>query len=48
MRLLNPSPYMFFFHFDDLQVVGSSPEALVKLHGDTRVPAADRRHLAAR
>ncbi len=35
LRLLNPSPYMFFFDFDDLQVVGSSPEALVKLHGDT-------------
>ena len=34
MRLLNPSPYMFFFDFGDLQVVGSSPEALVKLnHG---------------
>ena len=32
MRLLNPSPYMFFFDFDDLQVVGSSPEALVKLN----------------
>ena len=35
MRLLNPSPYMFFFDFDDLQVVGSSPEALVKLNGST-------------
>jgi len=33
LRLLNPSPYMFFFDFDDLKVVGSSPEALVKLHG---------------
>jgi anthranilate synthase component 1 len=32
LRLLNPSPYMFFFDFDDLQVVGSSPEALVKLN----------------
>lgn len=32
-RLLNPSPYMFFLEFDDLKVVGSSPEALVKLHG---------------
>ena len=32
LRLLNPSPYMFYFDFDDLQVVGSSPEALVKLH----------------
>ena len=34
LRLLNPSPYMFFFDFGDLQVVGSSPEALVKLNGD--------------
>ena len=33
MRLLNPSPYMFYFQFDDLAVVGSSPEALVKLNG---------------
>lgn len=35
MRLLNPSPYMFYFEFDDLRVVGSSPEALVRLHGRT-------------
>ncbi len=35
LRLLNPSPYMFFLEFGDLRVVGSSPEALVKLHGDT-------------
>jgi len=34
LRLLNPSPYMFFFEFDDLKVVGSSPEALVKLNGE--------------
>ena len=34
MRLLNPSPYMFFFEFGDLKVVGSSPEALVRLHGN--------------
>jgi len=33
MRLLNPSPYMFFCDVGDLQVVGSSPEALVKLYG---------------
>ncbi len=33
MRLLNPSPYMFFCDLGDLQVVGSSPEALVKLYG---------------
>lgn len=35
MRLINPSPYMFFFEFDDLAVVGSSPEALVRLNGRT-------------
>lgn len=34
LRLLNPSPYMFYFEFGDLKVVGSSPEALVKLNGD--------------
>ena len=32
MRLINPSPYMFFFDFDHLKVVGSSPEALVRLN----------------
>jgi anthranilate synthase component 1 len=31
LRLLNPSPYMFFLDLGDLQVVGSSPEALVRL-----------------
>ncbi len=35
LRLLNPSPYMFFFDFNDLQVVGSSPEALVRLNGSS-------------
>ena len=35
LRLLNPSPYMYFLDFDDLEVVGSSPEALVKLRGTT-------------
>lgn len=33
LRLLNPSPYMFFFDFGELKVAGSSPEALVRLHG---------------
>jgi anthranilate synthase component 1 len=33
LRLLNPSPYMFYLDFGDLKVAGSSPEALVKLHG---------------
>ena len=33
LRLLNPSPYMYYFDFGDSQVVGSSPEALVRLSG---------------
>lgn len=31
LRYLNPSPYMFFIDMGDLQVVGSSPEILVRL-----------------
>jgi anthranilate synthase component I len=33
LRLLNPSPYMFYFELGDLKVAGSSPEALVRLDG---------------
>ncbi|TNE86839.1 MAG: anthranilate synthase component I family protein [Deltaproteobacteria bacterium] len=35
LRLLNPSPYMVFMDMGDFQVIGSSPEALVRLHGET-------------
>ena len=31
IRTLNPSPYMFYFNFEDFQVVGASPEILVRL-----------------
>jgi anthranilate synthase component 1 len=31
LRALNPSPYMYFLDVGDLQVVGSSPEILVRL-----------------
>jgi anthranilate synthase component 1 len=33
LRLLNPSPYMFYCELGNITVVGSSPEALVKCHG---------------
>jgi anthranilate synthase component 1 len=33
LRLLNPSPYMYFFEVGELRVAGSSPEALVRLSG---------------
>ena len=31
LRMLNPSPYMFYLDFDDHKLIGSSPEALVRL-----------------
>jgi anthranilate synthase component 1 len=33
LRLLNPSPYLYYCAFGDCAVVGSSPEALVRLDG---------------
>lgn len=33
LRLLNPSPYLYFFDFGDFALAGSSPEALVRLRG---------------
>ncbi|MGD8976759.1 MAG: anthranilate synthase component I family protein [Gammaproteobacteria bacterium] len=33
LRLLNPSPYMYFIEFGGGAIAGSSPEALVRLHG---------------
>jgi len=35
LRMLNPSPYMFYLDFDDFKLVGSSPEVLVKLENGT-------------
>lgn len=34
LRTLNPSPYMYFVELGDFQVVGSSPEILVRLEDD--------------
>jgi len=31
LRVLNPSPFMFYFNYKDFQVLGSSPEILVRL-----------------
>jgi anthranilate synthase component 1 len=35
LRSINPSPYMFYYDMGDHHVVGSSPEILVRLEGDT-------------
>jgi len=34
LRMLNPSPYMFYLDLEGLKLVGSSPEMLVKLEED--------------
>ncbi len=31
LRIINPSPYLFFMDFDDFFLIGSSPEVMVKL-----------------
>lgn len=46
LRQINPSPYMYFFRFPSYQIIGASPEILVKLsHGEAMVrPIAGTRH----
>lgn len=33
LRVVNPSPYMFYLQFDDTRVIGASPEVLVRKEG---------------
>lgn len=49
LRATNPSPYMYLFRFDGFDVVGSSPEALVKVEDGRAVvhPIAGTRHRGA-
>ncbi|MBQ8018191.1 MAG: anthranilate synthase component I [Methanobrevibacter sp.] len=35
LRTTNPSPYMFYFSSDDIEIAGASPETLVKLNNNT-------------
>ncbi|AGI27215.1 Anthranilate synthase component 1 [Candidatus Portiera aleyrodidarum] len=46
LRVLNPSPYMFYLNFNDHFVVGSSPEIMVRLDNKkiTLRPIAGTRH----
>lgn len=58
LRQINPSPYMYFYKADDRQIVGSSPEMLVRVENRTvetfpiagtrscGVDSIDRRRLA--
>ena len=43
IRSLNPSPYMFFFNFEDFHVVGASPEILVRLEDQVVIAGTRKR-----
>ncbi len=46
LRVVNPSPYMYFLNVDDLKIIGSSPELLVRVENgivETRPIAGTRR-----
>ena len=45
LRTTNPSPYMFYFASDNIEVAGASPETLIKLEGTklTTFPIAGTR-----
>ncbi|GMR15204.1 MAG: anthranilate synthase component I [Gammaproteobacteria bacterium] len=49
LRALNPSPYMYFIDLGDTQIVGSSPEVLVRVQNRriTLRPLAGTRHRGA-
>tara|TARA_B100000579_G_scaffold141210_1_gene114730 strand:- start:1087 stop:2541 length:1455 start_codon:yes stop_codon:yes gene_type:complete len=34
LRIKNPSPFMYFFNFEDFQIIGASPEILVRLRNN--------------
>jgi len=45
LRVVNPSPYMYFLQLDDVSIIGSSPEALVRVENgmvETRPIAGTR------
>ncbi|NOX87757.1 MAG: anthranilate synthase component I [Calditrichaeota bacterium] len=46
LRTINPSPYMFFMDFGDFQLLGTSPEPLIRLEeGELEIiPIAGTRH----
>lgn len=33
LRTINPSPYMYYFNFGNMKIIGASPEPLIKING---------------
>lgn len=46
LRLINPSPYMAYYNFGDWQIIGSSPEVMVKAERGTNAMKATLRPIA--
>ncbi len=46
LRMINPSPFMAFFDFGDWQLIGSSPEVMVKAHPINNGVSASLRPIA--
>tara|TARA_Y100001968_G_scaffold251839_1_gene237123 strand:+ start:12341 stop:13861 length:1521 start_codon:yes stop_codon:yes gene_type:complete len=46
LRMVNPSPFMAFFDFGDWQLIGSSPEVMVKAQPSTKGISASLRPIA--
>ncbi len=49
LRMTNPSPYMYYFKFEDFDIAGSSPEILVRKEGNIAItkPIAGTRRRGA-
>ena len=43
LRVINPSPYLFFLKIDDFEVVGSSPEKLIQVNKNQPIAGTRRR-----
>jgi anthranilate synthase component 1 len=48
LRSLNPSPYMYYYNFGEMQIVGSSPEILVRNEATKELEADGQRKVTLR
>ncbi|CDG85301.1 anthranilate synthase component I [Janthinobacterium agaricidamnosum] len=48
LRSLNPSPYMYFYNFGDMQIIGASPEILVRNESVSNADGEDSKKVTLR
>ena len=44
LREINPSPYMYYFNFEEFEIIGSSPEMIVKQKDNKSTDLSDCRN----